>query len=652
MDNETSNQLLRLFKGNPSVYADWTDRTSPSPNHVPISSERISEHLVQKWCAGFYLCDQDFVWCSALDIDNHDQGNPQWKQHSAATQTLLRTWEIPHLVEVSQSGSGSHLWIFLEQKTPAWEVRRLWAQVWKESGLHQTPEIYPRQDRISHLDKNLGNLIRFPLWNKSKFVCYWSVETGELSSAFEEDSAILAAIAPISSKEWDNFMVKLQLDRSEPPKVPPKAPRINANSDQGQQASREPSSGYRLPKAISEMLEADELNGGTLYKAWNGGLPLGDNSRSGVMWGIVLRLLKRGVNRDLVEQAVGWWCEYHRYENGIRTLETTLDNAERSLESTIGDPGCVQNVGTAWINDWDTGAYRAVRTFKMGIIPLERNLYGGIRTGETVIIAARPGHGKSLFCLQTAWTMCHQGLKCLFISLEMGWEDYRNRLTSIMSGMGDQAWEENKHLIRDRSLDHLTHLNNLVFYDNISTTDGILKAIDKHNPHVLFLDYMQKINSGGMTNKENMDRFIAKLDPIQKARNLTCIFASQLKRDSHTRASACRSLDTVEFSERDLMDSDIPGQWAKCVLVLGKPYSFNPTFAVPNRLSIWIAKRRGKYIAERVDSVMYGDWQWIGQPLYQTKEERDGDQAWQEATKEEGQKENKNTKFETSKVPQ
>src|SRR6185503_14429888 len=59
----------------------------------------------------------------------------------------------------------------------------------------------------------------------------------------------------------------------------------------------------------------------------------------------------------------------------------------------------------------------------------------GIRKGELVILAARPGRGKSALALQFSLNVARRGCSVLFLSLEMSRAELGQRILSNLSGI-------------------------------------------------------------------------------------------------------------------------------------------------------------------------------------------------------------------------
>lgn len=168
---EQVNQLAELvhknFRGRKDAFA------VESPTWRPIKQQPswplIKPHFEGKRAYGFYVLDTDGqCYCSCCDIDHHGK-NDNWKKQAEDVHQLLLDSNVEPLVEISQSGQGCHLWLFHPDGARAETVRAFWGHILNKAGLSlSSTEVFPRQTQLKH--KQLGNLIRYPLWNKSHFV--------------------------------------------------------------------------------------------------------------------------------------------------------------------------------------------------------------------------------------------------------------------------------------------------------------------------------------------------------------------------------------------------------------------------------------------------------------------------------------------------
>ena len=165
------NAILENFTGREDVLAMQPAGSNFRPvERGPLTQQEFAEeHVGGLTCYGFYLMRPDnTVTCSCVDFDNHDdQPDPEWQGKADRFYDLLQQLDLQPVMEVSASGKGAHLWLFFSQPVPAWKVRKFWIAAGSRIS-YEPREIYPRQDQLR--GKGLGNLVRLPLWNKSRFV--------------------------------------------------------------------------------------------------------------------------------------------------------------------------------------------------------------------------------------------------------------------------------------------------------------------------------------------------------------------------------------------------------------------------------------------------------------------------------------------------
>lgn len=157
----TAAALLAVFRGREDRAARQVG-AGFTPTEVPITEAAIVRHLAGEMCYGFYLCRPDStVWCTALDYDG--RSDSAWRKHVAAASRVLG--DVPHLIEISQSGDGAHVWVVFDRPVGAARARALWCdRLTADCG---SPEIFPKQDSIR--PGGLGNLLRYPLFGLSRF---------------------------------------------------------------------------------------------------------------------------------------------------------------------------------------------------------------------------------------------------------------------------------------------------------------------------------------------------------------------------------------------------------------------------------------------------------------------------------------------------
>lgn len=151
--------LLQCFRGREDTLAVQSGNVFlPEKLSAPLTKERFAvEHLCGDRCLGFYVIrEDDHVLASAPDLDNHGGEDPEWRNKSEAVYYELTKLGLSPVVEVSQSGEGSHVWLLFGEPVPAWLVGRFWRVIESVSGV-DFREINPKQDSRHSTDKGLGN---------------------------------------------------------------------------------------------------------------------------------------------------------------------------------------------------------------------------------------------------------------------------------------------------------------------------------------------------------------------------------------------------------------------------------------------------------------------------------------------------------------
>ena len=192
--NERIELFLDLFKGRTDVYAtrwqskngksgytpacahEWQQPICQKPSIkcadctsrqlLPLTNRVIYNHLIGKQTIGLYPLLQDET-CLFLAVD-FDKKN--WQQDVQAFIESCKELNVPASIERSRSGNGCHVWIFLQQATPAALVRKLGHVLLSrtlsrryEVGMDSFDRLFPNQDTLPK--GGFGNLIALPLQN-------------------------------------------------------------------------------------------------------------------------------------------------------------------------------------------------------------------------------------------------------------------------------------------------------------------------------------------------------------------------------------------------------------------------------------------------------------------------------------------------------
>lgn len=234
-----------------------------------------------------------------------------------------------------------------------------------------------------------------------------------------------------------------------------------------------------------------------------------------------------------------------------------------------------------------------------GFIELDE-LTTGLQPGQMIIIAARPGVGKSTLALDFVRNASiRQGKTSLLFSLEMSAEELGMRLISAEAeikladlrggSMDEEAWSrmincvariEESQIFIDDSSGSLTMLE-------LATKARRLKASD-HGLDLLVLDYLQLLSSGTQkeSRQQEVSEFSRQMKLLAKELEVPVIAISQLNRGPESRNDKRPQL-------ADLRESGSLEQDADIVLLLNRPDSQDKDNERAGEADIIIAKHRG-----------------------------------------------------------
>ncbi len=136
----------------------------PHRELMPFDESVILKHLNGSLVVGIYpLLDGDTCCFLALDFDKDG-----WQDNVSAFRQVCFEYNIPVAVERSRSGNGAHVWIFFEDKLPAFTARRLGSFLLTETmskhyqlDMKSYDRLFPNQDTLPK--GGFGNLIALPL---------------------------------------------------------------------------------------------------------------------------------------------------------------------------------------------------------------------------------------------------------------------------------------------------------------------------------------------------------------------------------------------------------------------------------------------------------------------------------------------------------
>ena len=235
---------------------------------------------------------------------------------------------------------------------------------------------------------------------------------------------------------------------------------------------------------------------------------------------------------------------------------------------------------------------RKSNSINTGYKELDESL-GGFKPGELIIIAGRPGMGKTTFAINLIKNMCYANKRVAMFSLEMSESSLASKIVSFESNvllkkilnhkLDGKDWEKVTF-----SAPKFKKYNLLIddsSYVNVSTIEEEISKIE--NIDIIFVDYLQLIVSDALIGANRVlevAKITRNLRAIAKGRNIPIVVLSQLSRANESRVDKRPMLS-------DLRDSGSIEQDADKVLFLYRPGYYSEK-EDPNECELIIAKNR------------------------------------------------------------
>lgn len=265
----------------------------------------------------------------------------------------------------------------------------------------------------------------------------------------------------------------------------------------------------------------------------------------------------------------------------IRSLE------DGSLEEPMGS--FLDRLERRYKNGGDT------EEIKCGFKNLDK-VIGGFMPQDFIILAARPSMGKTAVALNLALQLCFKAkAPTAFFNLEMGKQQIIERavasITEIPMKHIKNGILEDENWVSIAKASSTIVTSPLKIYDKIFTLQGIREECKRLKLQggldVVFVDYLQLINSEEKTESRNQDisKISRSLKLMAKELDITVISLSQLSRAPEARADHRPMLSDLRESGAIEQDADI-------VMFLYRDEYYNADTDRPGVIDCIIAKNR------------------------------------------------------------
>lgn len=251
----------------------------------------------------------------------------------------------------------------------------------------------------------------------------------------------------------------------------------------------------------------------------------------------------------------------------LKTLmEYTQTIIDQTRYTTINDPVSIHKIVAKTIDNITDAIARGEKLTgkSTGWLSLDRIL-GGWNAGDLIVMAARPGQGKTALALSLMYDFAKLGGKGLFVSLEMSSEQLAKRYLSLLSQIPN--WKIRNAILKDYEVTHIceeANNSNVEFFVDDDPNCSIQQIKGKAKIHkakygldLLIIDYIQLI-TGTKTNREQEIAEISRnLKLLAKELQITVVVLAQLSRKCEERADKRPMLSDIRESGSVEQDADV-----------------------------------------------------------------------------------------------
>lgn len=603
MSNQLPQLIDQLFRGRRTHIATAFDGDRPGFEPIELDGSKFpaaiaARHLTGQRSLGFYLLNaHSHVYCACIDLDDHDGSNPHWRGQTEAIYFELNQCGIIPLIEQSQSGRGSHVWLFFDAPTPAWVPRAFLAQILSRVGVEA--EIFPKQDALAD-PQSFGNLVRFPLWGQSRFC---DVETDDGEWATVDPVEALSGVTRIDSAELFKIsamcgfgeLVEPSKREPAPDFAKPLADQLLAALIALRNIPPDFVEDYKQWLRVGQILHALDQGSVTLrvWDEWSRRSPKYEAGACEAKW----RTFKSDKGLTL-----GSLMKWAQDTVGAESLRAVLEKAKPvdKVEAGSSDFTTIEKASLDYLEE--IGRNKPMH-FGSGIKALDDSIEG-VAPGEVCVIGGRPGHGKSALARQWLNHVAKNGTPALFISEEMSEAQLAKRHLSNVA----ESWAM-RDLVRCREEIEQYHADAAPLYivEGCNTVDRACEVIEHFAAHlgvkIVAVDYLQLLNKRGVQGYDAATAISKELTQTIKRTGVAGLVLSQMSRDIEKRAEGASKNDPMgSYLPRnsDLRESGQIEQDADVILFAQWPQRWNPKAFDADFYRIVAGKRRNGPINEPI----------------------------------------------------
>lgn len=267
------------------------------------------------------------------------------------------------------------------------------------------------------------------------------------------------------------------------------------------------------------------------------------------------------------------WQEAGRViQDGGMDLHARVEAIQDILSNAVATDQHAQHTvsGKALVRDWydellrlaDIGS--AVTGINTGFPDLDACTKGW-HGGEMIVIAARPGMGKTNLAINTAWAAVRQRRQVLYFSLEMSRLELMHRVAAQAcaidyndiqtADLGKIAGRVTEFI--ENASDYGLHINDRAGHTMATVRTESKKIRRKHGLHMVVIDHIGLLNSKHDNQYNKMTEISRQVKLLAKELDIPVIALTQLNRDVEKRPNPRPMMSDLRDSGAIEQDADV-----------------------------------------------------------------------------------------------
>jgi replicative DNA helicase len=239
---------------------------------------------------------------------------------------------------------------------------------------------------------------------------------------------------------------------------------------------------------------------------------------------------------------------------------------DESQTSSAKDPKSIIKVTNEVVDTIIEGIQRGdkITGRQTGWSSLDRIL-GGYNRGDLIVLAGRPGMGKTALALTLTKAFAEVGGKALLLSLEMSNEQLAKRYISLIGDIA--SWKIRNGSLKEHEITYLCDIANnqttqFFIDDDADCTIQQIKSKAKihksrHGLELLVIDYLQLVKGTKQNREQEIAEISRTLKLLAKELQITVIVLAQLSRKCEERADKRPMLSDIRESGSVEQDADV-----------------------------------------------------------------------------------------------